>query len=62
MDTKDKAIIWVLYLLVAMAIPLNIYGCIIGAIVVGLAIKVIDANFSNIIHWFQARFNTDSRQ
>lgn len=62
MDTKDKAIIWVLYLIVAMVIPLNIYGCVIGAIIVGVAIKLIDANFTNIICWLQDHFNADSRQ
>lgn len=60
MDTKDKAIIWALYLAIAILLPLNIYGCVIGAIITGVAIKVIDANFANIIHWMQKR--TDSRQ
>ena len=49
MDTKDKAIIWVLYL-------------ITGAIIIGIAIKIIDANFANIIYWLQERFNINSRQ
>ena len=62
MDTKDKAIIWALYLLVAMIIPLNIYGCVIGAIIVGIIIKVIDAHFTQIILWVRDHINTDSRQ
>lgn len=49
MDTKDKAIIWVLYLIVAMVIHLNLYAVITGAIIIGIAIKIIDANFANII-------------
>lgn len=49
MDTKDKAIIWVLYLIVAMIIHLNLYAVITGAIIIGIAIKIIDANFANII-------------
>lgn len=62
MDTKDKAIIWVLYLIVAMIIPLNLYAVIAGAIIIGIAIKIIDANFTNIIYWLQDRFNINSRQ
>ena len=60
MDTKDKAIIWALYLAIAIFLPLNIYGCVIGAIITGIAIKIIDTNFASIIHWMQER--TDSRQ
>ena len=60
MGTKDKAIIWAIYLAIAILLPLNIYGCVIGAIITGIAIKVIDANFANIIHWIQERI--DSRQ
>ena len=50
MDTKDKAIIWVLYLIVAMIMHLNLYAVITGAIIIGIAIKIIDANFANIIY------------
>ena len=53
MDTKDKAIIWVLYLIVAMIMHLNLYAVITGAIIIGIAIKIIDANFANIIYWLQ---------
>ena len=60
MDTKDKAIIWAIYLAIAIFLPLNIYGCVIGAVITGVVIKGIDANFSNIIHWMQERI--DSRQ
>lgn len=56
MDTKDKAIIWVLYLIVAMIIHLNLYAVITGAIIIGIAIKIIDANFANIIYWLQEAF------
>ena len=48
MDTKDKAIIWVLYLIVAMIIHLNLYAVITGAIIIGIAIKIIDANFATL--------------
>ena len=62
MDTKDKAIIWVLYLIVAMIMHLNLYAVITGAIIIGRAIKIIDANFANIIYWLQERFDINSRQ
>lgn len=62
MDTKDKAIIWVLYLIVAMIIHLNLYAVITGAIIIGIAIKIIDSNFANIIYWLQERFDINSRQ
>ena len=62
MDTKDKAIIWVLYLIVAMIIHLNLYAVITGAIIIGIAIKIIDDNFANIIYWLQERFDINSRQ
>ena len=62
MDTKDKAIIWVLYLIVAMIMHLNLYAVITGAIIIGIAIEIIDANFANIIYWLQERFDINSRQ
>ena len=62
MDTKDKAIIWVLYLIVAMVIHLNLYPIITGAINIGIAIKIIYSNFANIIYWLQERFDINSRQ
>lgn len=62
MDTKDKAIIWVLYLIVAMIMHLNLYAVIIGAIIIGIATKIIDANFANIIYWLQERFDINRRQ
>lgn len=62
MDTKDKAIIWVLYLIVAMIMHLNLYAVITGAIIIGIAIKIIDANFASIIYWLQERFDINSRQ
>ena len=62
MDTKDKAIIWVLYLIVAMIIHLNLYAVITGAIIIGIAIKIIDTNFANIIYWLQKRFDINRRQ
>ena len=48
MDTKDKAIIWTLCLIIAYVIPLNVYGLTIGAILVGILIKTIDAHFTQI--------------
>lgn len=62
MDSKDKAIIWFLYVLTAMVLQLNTYGCIIGAIIVGIIIKVVDVNFTQIIYWIREHFNNESRQ
>ena len=42
MDTKDKAIIWVLYLIVAMIIHLNLYAVITGAIIIGMAVSFLE--------------------
>ena len=53
MDNKDKAIIWIAYLIIAYIIPLNLYALIAGAVLVGIAIKVIDANFAKIIEALQ---------
>lgn len=53
MDNKDKAIIWVLYIILAFVLHLNLYALIFGAVIVGIAIKAIDANFSKIIDFFQ---------
>ena len=53
MDNKDKAIIWITYLVISYIIPLNLYALIAGAVLVGIAIKVIDANFAKIIEALQ---------
>ena len=62
MDAKDKAIIWTLFLIIAYVIPLNVYGLTIGAVLVGILIKTIDAHFTQIIFWIRDHFDTDSRQ
>ena len=53
MDNKDKVIIWALYIILAFVLHLNLYALIIGAVIVGIAIKAIDANFPKIIDFFQ---------
>ncbi len=59
MDNKDKVIIWALYIILAFVLHLNLYALIIGAVIVGIAIKAIDANFPKIIDFFQ---NTQPRR
>lgn len=53
MDNKDKAIIWILYIIMAFVLHLNLYALIIGAVIVGLAVKAVDSNFPKIINFFQ---------
>ncbi len=53
MDTKDKAIVWAAYLIIAYIIPLNLYALIAGAVIVGVAIKIIDGNFAKIVQTIQ---------
>ena len=54
MDNKDKAIIWILYIILAFVLHLNLYALIIGAVIVGIAVKTIEANFTQIIDFLQS--------
>ena len=53
MDTKDKAIVWAAQLIIAYIIPLKLYALIAGAVIVGVAIKIIDGNFAKIVQTIQ---------
>lgn len=53
MDNKDKTIIWILYIILAFVLHLNLYALIIGAVIVGIAVKAADSNFPKIINFFQ---------
>lgn len=62
MDFKDKFILWTLGIFICWVIGVRSWGIIIEFCVIGIIIKTIDVNFTQIIYWIREHFNTESRQ